>query len=141
MNRNKLYLFVFFFCLTGYFWIGYHYNKAADFSIKKETTSFDFCLFSSLTGVPCPSCGMTRSVTSAAHGHWISSLQWHPLGILMFLAMLVFPPWIAWDVLRRKNTFLIFYQKTEKFFQQKPVAIVSIFVILAIWVMNLFRYL
>jgi uncharacterized protein DUF2752 len=43
------------------------------------------CPLLSLTGVPCPLCGMTRAVVAAAHGHLASSLSFNPGGILVLL--------------------------------------------------------
>ena len=43
------------------------------------------CIFYSLTGLPCPGCGMTRSVHFLIHGDLLHSLQYHPLGLISFL--------------------------------------------------------
>lgn len=43
------------------------------------------CMFHGLTGLPCPGCGLTRSVTAAAHGDLASSLAHHRLGLLLLL--------------------------------------------------------
>jgi Protein of unknown function (DUF2752) len=39
------------------------------------------CPMRTITGIPCPFCGMTRSVVAAAHGHLLQSLSFNPLGI------------------------------------------------------------
>jgi hypothetical protein len=52
------------------------------------------CPLLSLTGVPCPLCGMTRAVVAAAHGHLASSLSFNPGGmfvLLLALAALIRP--------------------------------------------------
>jgi uncharacterized protein DUF2752 len=56
------------------------------------------CPLRTLTGVPCPFCGMTRSVTAVVHGHLASSLALNPAGILAVLlaVFLLF----AWRVRR-----------------------------------------
>jgi hypothetical protein len=41
------------------------------------------CLFSTVTGIQCPACGMTRSVASIARGDLEASLAYHPIGILL----------------------------------------------------------
>lgn len=41
------------------------------------------CLFSVVTGIQCPACGMTRSVASIARGDLEASLAYHPMGILL----------------------------------------------------------
>ena len=39
------------------------------------------CLFSAVTGIQCPACGITRSVASIARGDLAMSLAYHPAGI------------------------------------------------------------
>ncbi|MCE9636078.1 MAG: DUF2752 domain-containing protein [Planctomycetes bacterium] len=41
------------------------------------------CAFKLWTGLPCPGCGMTRSVLHLAHGEMIESMRFHPLGIFV----------------------------------------------------------
>ena len=47
------------------------------------------CPLRTLTGVPCPLCGMTTSVEATAHGHLGDALAANPAGILAVLAALV----------------------------------------------------
>lgn len=48
-----------------------------------------FCVMKQASGLPCPGCGLTRSVVSAAHGEWWGSFSHHRLGIalLIYLAL------------------------------------------------------
>ena len=39
------------------------------------------CLFSTVTGIQCPACGITRSVAAIARGDLSMSLAYHPAGI------------------------------------------------------------
>ena len=52
------------------------------------------CPFRSITGVPCPFCGLTRAVVAAAHGHLGTSLAFNPAGIvvLAFAAVAIVRP-------------------------------------------------
>jgi Protein of unknown function (DUF2752) len=55
------------------------------------------CPLRTLTGVPCPFCGMTRACIAAAHGHIGQSLAYNPGGILVFVAAIVLivrPSWL-----------------------------------------------
>lgn len=45
------------------------------------------CPFRALTGLPCPGCGLTRSLVALAHGDLAASLFFHPLGLLLALAL------------------------------------------------------
>jgi hypothetical protein len=47
------------------------------------------CPLRTLTGVPCPLCGMTTSVEATVHGHLLSALQANPAGPFAVLAALV----------------------------------------------------
>ncbi|HOF18144.1 MAG TPA: DUF2752 domain-containing protein [Phycisphaerae bacterium] len=44
------------------------------------------CSFLARTGYPCPSCGLTTSVSAAAHGQWGLSLSAQPFGLVLFVA-------------------------------------------------------
>lgn len=41
------------------------------------------------TGVPCPTCGMTRSFTALVQGDWEQAIAYHLFGPALFLAFLV----------------------------------------------------
>ncbi len=47
------------------------------------------CMSRNLLGVSCPGCGMTRSVTSAAHGEFAASLRLHAFGPFVLAAGLI----------------------------------------------------
>ena len=46
-----------------------------------EDPRFTVCLFRRLTGIPCPLCGMTTSVTAAVHLHLGPALAANPAGV------------------------------------------------------------
>lgn len=53
------------------------------------------CLLRTLTGIPCPLCGMTTSVVSALHLHPVDALAANPAGVTLVLgavALLVVRP-------------------------------------------------
>ncbi|MFM8393028.1 MAG: DUF2752 domain-containing protein [Acidobacteriota bacterium] len=43
------------------------------------------CPFLSMTGLPCPVCGMTTSLALAVRGEWRSSVEAQPFGLLLFV--------------------------------------------------------
>ncbi len=46
------------------------------------------CLFYNLTGLPCPGCGITRSLTCCAHGLFGQAFRFHPMGPLVFAGLI-----------------------------------------------------
>ena len=51
------------------------------------------CLFRRVTGLPCPSCGLTRSWQAAGHGRLLDATRYHPLG----LPTMAVAAWITLD--------------------------------------------
>jgi hypothetical protein len=47
------------------------------------------CLLKRLTGVPCPTCGMTRSFCSIGRGEFAAAVRFHPLGPLLYVMFAV----------------------------------------------------
>ncbi|MBW4549919.1 MAG: DUF2752 domain-containing protein [Aphanocapsa sp. GSE-SYN-MK-11-07L] len=47
------------------------------------------CPVRHLTGIPCPTCGMTRSFMAIAEGNWQQAISMHLFGPILFLACLV----------------------------------------------------
>lgn len=48
------------------------------------------CTLKLLTGYPCPSCGMTRSLIELMHFHLIESFKMHPLLILVLIGVALY---------------------------------------------------
>jgi hypothetical protein len=60
------------------------------------------CTFRLVTGVPCPSCGMTTSFALLMHGDIANSLRANAVGTLLALFCLALIPWsLASALLRR----------------------------------------
>lgn len=132
MGRNKLYVLLSTACAAGYIWLMLTYYRA--FSLALEP---GVCLFKRVTGVPCPSCGSTRSVLSILKGDFTEAILWNPFGILLTFILLVFPAWIIYDVLSRKSTLYNFYNRTELVLKRKWIAIPAILLVLLNWIWNI----
>ena len=48
------------------------------------------CPFLAITGLPCVTCGATRSALAFLRGDFLSALRWNPLAFVAFCALIVF---------------------------------------------------
>jgi hypothetical protein len=72
------------------------------------------CPFRRFTGLPCPGCGMTRSLSLAAHWHFGEAAHLHPLGPVLYvtlvgLAVALLASWAwsprdVWERVRRTGS-------------------------------------
>ena len=67
--------------LIGAIWTGAYYLKP---HIEHAPT---LCTFRLLTGVSCPTCGMTRATCALAHGQWSVAMAYHPLVVPFWLTL------------------------------------------------------
>jgi hypothetical protein len=61
------------------------------------------CPFRLATGLPCPFCGLTRSMLAAGGGDWETSLQLSPLGPVVLVLAAPILVWIAVATARRRR--------------------------------------
>ncbi|HDQ00106.1 MAG TPA: DUF2752 domain-containing protein [bacterium] len=68
--------------------------------------SISECCFHSLTGVSCPTCGLSRSLHAGADLQWISAAQFHILGpVVLLILMLISIKLMAEVIIRKKISF------------------------------------
>ena len=60
------------------------------------TNGPSLCPFKMFTGLPCPGCGLTRSVVALLHGDPSASVFFHPLGVPLVIAAVVIGAVDAW---------------------------------------------
>ena len=94
-----------------------------------------------MTGYPCPSCGTTRAVVLILEGRIIESILLNPFGILVMIIMTIFPIWILKDVFLKKETFYIWFKKTEATIRKPWLASILILLVLLNWVWNIYKHL
>jgi hypothetical protein len=92
------------------------------------------CPFRLLTGVPCPACGISRSVGALSAGDFSTSTSMHPLGILVALTISLFlirPDW----VIKLSDKFSSYFNQLNFV---KKATLISI-TLITLWLWNLLR--
>lgn len=134
MTRNQLYLFVSSICVAGYLWLGFNI-----YSNRFDHDGLTVCFFKNITGFPCASCGATRSLLAVLKGNLTDGILINPLGIILLAFMTVFPLWIIYDLLTKRNNFYNFYLKSEQVLRKRWVAAGSITLLLMNWIWNIYK--
>lgn len=76
-------------------WLGRHCVLAAWLGLFLAMVSppqglgFSVCWFKDATALPCPGCGLTRSLSCGIRGMLVESWQYHPMGLIV-LALFIF---------------------------------------------------
>ncbi len=63
------------------------------------------CVFHSITGLPCLTCGASRSAYQFLHGHLVASFLFNPLSFLVICALIAFDLYALAIVLMRARRF------------------------------------
>jgi Protein of unknown function (DUF2752) len=88
---------------------------------------FDVCLFSGLTGLPCPTCGMTRAVCQAVRGHWARSVAAHPAGLIVAAGLAGWMLWAAAEAWRGRPVAEALRRRVARLFIIGGVAVSVVF--------------
>lgn len=133
----RIYLILTILSMAGYAWIGFHlFSKG----IAEKTLTV--CLLKNATCVPCPSCGITRSLLLLISGDIPAAILLNPLGCIVALALLILPVWILTDVVTQKNTLARSFLWTEnKIKTKKAIYIPLVALALLNWGWNILKEL
>ena len=134
MSKKKIYSIILIACLSGFIYLFFN-------SFYSKHIHFSMCIFKNVTGIPCPSCGTTRAIQLILHGNIIESLYMNPFGIIVISLMIIAPFWILYDVISKKDTFLLSYKKAEEIIRTKWITIVLISLVLLNWIWNIYKRL
>jgi len=138
MILKKPYYFISFIWLMGVIWL------FINFSIQHKVTNdqFSVCIIKNTTGVPCPSCGTTRSVNALMEGNISKAAFINPLGLLAAIVLALLPFWLLVDFIFKKDSLVKFYQSAENRLKKGYLLqIVLIGLILINWIWNIHKNL
>ena len=67
--------------IAGVFTVSAIFTSSADFPLIANSY---LCPFKRVTGYSCPGCGLTRAFLAAAHGHFLTALQYNAMELIFF---------------------------------------------------------
>jgi Protein of unknown function (DUF2752) len=133
MTRRKLYTVLTGLMLVGYVWLGWNFIEGSAHSAVPSV-----CLFKEVTGLPCPSCGTTRSLLLLAHGRLRDSFMMNPFGMMLALALVIIPLWIIADTISRSDSFYRRYVRMEHLLSHnKLLATCAVAIVALNWLWNI----
>src|SRR5258708_3623488 len=73
------------------------------FLTRRHGTGLSVCWIESATGIPCPGCGLTRSLSCGLRGMFTESWHYHPMGLLILALFVII---VAASLLPRLRRYL-----------------------------------
>jgi len=118
--------------LGAYAWVGLH--------VMRPEATGSWCLFKGVTGIACPSCGITRAVILMLDGQWLAGTLLNPLAIPAVVAMATIPLWLLYDALTKRRSFAHAYLWTEnRIKKNKTIWIPLTVIVLVNWGWNIIK--
>ena len=71
--------------------------------IPPDRLSIISCAFKEFTGHSCPTCGLTRSLHYLLNFDMVSSLYFHPMGVVLFTSLLFLSVKFGYELFARKT--------------------------------------
>src|SRR5947207_15703808 len=95
------------------------------------------CLFHDLTGLPCITCGATRSAIQFFHGHFVAAWKWNPVVFIALCALSIFNTYTFLVLVLRAPRLRIEFQTTA---ERKYARILVVAALALNWVYLLSHY-
>jgi len=130
-------------CTLGLLLFAEHLDSPAEAAVLQSTGptkagleayGFPGCGFKAVTGLPCATCGMTRSFTYMAEGDIAAAFNIQPLGAIVCIGVAMLALISAWALFAAMPMGPLF----SSIFRPRNV-IIATACLLAVWAFNIFR--
>lgn len=135
VSSNRIYSVLLLACVVGYIWVYYALTHSS------KESGLVVCPIKQVTGFPCPSCGVTRSLVQLVHGNPGAALYLNPMGMMVGAAMLVIPFWIAADFISGNRSLLIVYNRAGDLLKKPKIAVPLVVLLMLNWLWNIQKQL
>ena len=82
---------------------------------ERPTMGIELCPMKASSGLPCPGCGITRSMIYCSRGDFARAFHHHPLGPAIWVAAIIGASSIAWPRRMRSRLRAFWYPRREAF--------------------------
>ncbi|MEW5857308.1 MAG: DUF2752 domain-containing protein [Cyanobacteriota bacterium] len=96
--------------------------------------TFLVCPIRHFTGIPCPTCGMTRSFMAIVQGDWSRALAEHLFGPVLFAAFLIATVHIALELIAGRKIAVLYVQMLRN----RELQVLSLLLILSYHALRLY---
>jgi hypothetical protein len=131
-DLKKFYYFTSSFLIICLGWMSWNL-----FCFQHAKPGLQICVLKNTVGLPCPSCGTTRSVMHLVHGDLSNALLMNPFGIFAFLGLAVLPFWLLYDYWYAKRTLWTYYLQFNNSFSNKKFSFCVVVLVLLNWIWNI----
>jgi hypothetical protein len=99
------------------------------------------CLIKTITGYPCPSCGVRSGIGYLTRFEIGRAIMQNPLSLLVAAGGLVVPVWLIWDYFHKDISLYRFNQKTGIWLKRNPLIIILLVMLILInWIWNFYKF-
>jgi len=103
--------------------------------IENPDLPFGICIFKTITGLPCPSCGMTHSFVSIGHLRIVEAFFYNILGPFLYLLMITGIVLCIAEIYLDRLIIQPLFSRYER-----PVLVSVIILVILSWGMNMYRH-
>lgn len=98
------------------------------------------CLFRWLTGMPCPACGVGRSLAAlCCQGDVAQAFFVNPLGLVLAVMLAVVPVWGVADAVRRRDTLYRCFLRIDAALHRRSVFLTMTLALATSWIWNIVK--
>lgn len=123
---------------TGYVWLAFNLFHLRQTGVESGIT---VCLFKNISGIPCPSCGTTRSIIKLLEGDFNTAVYINPLGVAVFILLVIFTVLLLIEITGKKRNLPLLAARINNYIRRPIYAIPLICLMTVNWVWNIYKSL
>ncbi len=104
------------------------------------TPMWSGCALKTITDIPCPSCGSTRTILEIIQGDFSAILSGNPLGLIWLPALFFIPFWIIFDMITSRSGLYNTLNATISYLEKNTMVCAILATLITLnWIWNIFK--